>query len=135
MNPFKLFKQKSLPIEVKETLDIIDDISKFYHGNSFLKIQEYMKKCILNETEAFVKNIQSGTKPKQWVYVTLLNTSGDLLETGSYHIYRGILSPEGNELLKIYESAIDMYCTLGYLDLNSAEEQKETLKNNLKKIG
>lgn len=129
------FRQDKVPEEIKETLNIIDNIGKFYHGIAFLKIQEYMKKCVLTEPKAFIKNMRSGTRPNQWVFVTLINISGDMLESGTYHIYRGVLSPEGEELLKIYESAIDTYCTQGYLNLDSAEEQKDILKNNLKNMG
>jgi hypothetical protein len=67
----------------------------------------------------------------------IANTSGDMAESGQYHIYRGVLNPmgPGEDLLKIFDSAMDELVKLGDMDEKNAQEQKEAIRKNIQGVG
>ena len=123
----KFIKKIFAPKEVKITLNIIDEIGLNYLGTAYPKIKKYMETVILDETRAYVDNIQSGTNPREWVLLVIAKRAGDLLESGHYHLYRGVLNPmgEGIELLKIYDSAIDELHKMQFVDKKYANGEKK----------
>ena len=67
----------------------------------------------------------------------IANTSGDMVESGQYHIYRGVLNPmgPGEDLLNIFDSAMDELVKLGDIDEKNAQVQKEALRKNIQGVG
>ena len=80
--------------------------------------------------------IKQGETPRQWMYSTISNIAGDLVESGNYHIYRGVINPmgTGNELLKIFNKAIDKLVEMKVLDSERAEKEKGALQENIKSV-
>ncbi|MDR3568256.1 MAG: hypothetical protein P4L43_09540 [Syntrophobacteraceae bacterium] len=73
--------------------------------------------------------------PRDWVYAMLSNVAADLLESGGYHIYRGLLSAVGMALLTIFEGCDDELIKSGHIDAEYAAEQKRILRKNIKEMG
>ena len=67
----------------------------------------------------------------------ILNISGDMVESGQHHIYRGVINPmgPGQNLLKIFDSAMDELVKLGDTDKENAETQKKAIRENIKNVG
>ena len=38
-----------------------------------------------------IREQKPGGTPREWVYIQIGNVAGDMLESGQYHIYRGVL--------------------------------------------
>ena len=79
--------------------------------------------------------VKNNISPKRTAYSWINNDSGDILESGEYHIYRGTLNQTGDELLKIFDISTDELVKLGDMDKEKAYKQKENIRENIKSIG
>jgi len=103
------------------------------YNDVYEKINEMRKKS--NPSE-LVESINQGITLTQIVLTTIANVSGDMAESGKYHIYRGVLNPmHGVGLIKIYNSAIDELVSRGIIDKSSGEAEIKGLLNNIKNVG
>lgn len=61
----------------------------------------------------------------------------DLLASGKYHIYSGMLDPlrNGPQLLNVYNGVMEQACKDGYITKEELREQKEYLGECIKKVG
>jgi hypothetical protein len=100
----KLFGNK----ELKEALNIIDDAEKKFNNKAFVFVREHLEK-MYSANPKWLKKImkKNNTTIKEMTYNGMANFAGDLLESGKLHLYRGVLLPEGEDLLKLYEDIID----------------------------
>ena len=123
--------------EVKEALGILDEASQKFGSGGFDLVRGYVEKSILSDTEQFMDIVGKGRSVRKYVYSMIANTSGDMVESGQYHIYRGILNPmgPGEDLLKIFDSAMDELVRLGDTDKENAEEQKKAVRKNMQNMG
>ena len=104
------------------------------------KIENTLKrnKTDLNNNKMFNDN----KRLEQFIVAMISNYSGDFLESGQYHIYRGVLAPEGKELMQLYDYSMNKLIELNaiapdgnIIDNNYVNSQKEILINNLKTVG
>jgi len=125
------------PKEIRAALGILDEATYTFDNEAFQLVRNYVEKILLAKPEEFVSVVQNGMPPRQWIYTTIANIAGDLLESGSYHIYRGVLNPLGlgPDLLKLFDAAIDELTKLEALDTKRAEIEKEAIRENMKGAG
>ena len=102
-------------------------------------VRSIIEKALLTKPADLVRDIQesSGRTPREWVYSQIGNIAGNLLETGQYHIYRGVLNPmgPGGDLLKMYDATYDELVQMKAIDQDYANEQKEALRKNIQNVG
>ncbi len=67
----------------------------------------------------------------------IANLAGDWLETGKYHMYRGVLNPltGGESLLRVYNGTVDRLEEVGEISKDDAERNKKQLLDNIKSNG
>jgi len=123
--------------EVKEALGILEEASKEFGSGGFDLVKEYVEKSILSDTKQFLDVVRKGRSVRKYVYSMIANTSGDLAESGHYHIYRGVLNPmgPGEDLLKIFDAAMDELVRLGDTDAENAEKEKAAVRKNIETMG
>jgi hypothetical protein len=66
--------------------------------------------------------IQAGESHEAFIYNFVVHTCGDRLESGRYHIYRGILSFEGQLCQQLFEHAITAMIEKGEYTKEWADE-------------
>lgn len=146
-----LFLKKFFPSkEVKTALDILDKAdrefcSRDYHSTRghiernrvFQLIRGHIEKILFAHSDEFSEKIRQGASPRNWVYRTIANIAGDLVESGNYHIYRGVLNPlePGEELVEIFDMAVDKLVEMKVLDTEQAKKEKGALRENIKSVG
>ena len=123
--------------EVKEALRILEEENNKWDFGGFELVKSDIQKFILSNTKEFIDVIRNGRPVREYIYAVIANTSGNMAESGQYHIYRGVLSPmgPGRDLLKIFDSAIDELVILGEVDEETAQEQKEIIRKNMQDVG
>jgi len=123
--------------EVKEALGILEEASKEFGSGGFDLVKEYVEKSILSDTKQFLDVVHKGRSVRKYVYSMIANTSGDLAESGHYHIYRGVLNPmgPGEDLLKIFDAAMDELVRLGDTDAENAKKEKAAVRKNIETMG
>jgi hypothetical protein len=119
-------------------LNELNIAEKEYNNNSFYVIKEIMENGINKQYKEIIELINnSGRSPREWFYSVIGNKAGDLLETGRYHAYRGSLNIVGNDLLAIFDKSYDLLLQINArdIDIEFVNEQKETLRSNIKQMG
>ena len=133
----KFIKKILAPKEIKAVLGVLDEASYTFNSVAFQLVRDNIEKMILAQPHKFVDVIQKGMSPRQWVYTAITNIAGDLVESGNYHIYRGVLNPlgDGYSLLKLFDASIDQLTQIGVLDAKDAKKQKAAIRDNIKSVG
>ncbi|MDD5007537.1 MAG: hypothetical protein PHU49_01245 [Syntrophorhabdaceae bacterium] len=132
-------EQTTVPQEVKEALSALDEAGHRFQTEAFKMVRHMIEKSVSSNPEALISMIREsgGRTPREWVYSQIGNIAGDLLESGQYHIYRGVLNPmgPGNDLLKMFDATYDELLLLKAVDADYAKEQKAALRRGLQGVG
>jgi len=132
-------KRAFAPKEVKEALSEIESAEQMYDSTAFNLVRTHLERGLLAKPEKFVKLMQQRDKnwTREWVHSVIGNIAGDLLETGQYHIYRGVLNPmgPGEALLKMFDQTYDELLKMKATDSDYAEKQKQALREHIKTVG
>src|SRR4030042_2374008 len=117
-----------VPQEAKEGLGALDEAEHRFQNEAFKMVRHVIEKSVTANPDTLVSMIREsgGRTPREWVYSQIGNIAGDLLESGQYHIYRGVLNPmgPGNDLLKMFDATYDELLQMKAVDENYATEQK-----------
>jgi len=129
-------KQKPKDSEVKEIMEILDEIENKF-GTDFDVVREYVERGLDTNKEQFLELVQKSGSVHKYVYTVIANISGDMVESGQYHIYRGVLNPmgPGENLLKIFDFAMDELVKVSETNKEHAEAQKKAIRENIKNVG
>ena len=132
-------KKSNLSPEYEEIQKEIADFISERNNQASTDIIRILRLALTKDPENIINQIRDsdGISTKEWFQSIIGNISGDLLESGKYHIYRGVLNEAGNELLKIFDMSYDTLIKMHAkdIDLVYAKEQKETIRNNIKHLG
>jgi hypothetical protein len=99
----KLFSGLFVGKEIKDILGALDGFDvEFKKISSFDNVKQHAKKVILKNREEIKRiMLRDNVSPVRAAYSWINNISGDMLESGQFHIYRGTLDVMGKELLNI----------------------------------
>jgi hypothetical protein len=125
------------PTEVEDALDVLVEIAPNFDPRAFELVNKRVRASILAQPEAFSRVIRRGSPVRSWVWGAISNAAGDLLESGDFHAYRGVLDPTGpgEGLLRIFDSAADELCRLQAADAQFITRQKAALRENIATVG
>lgn len=133
-----MFKEIFVSKEIKAVLGVLDDLdSEFNKFLMFPEVKIRVKETLL-KNDKYISNIiiEQDIKPLRTAYSWINNISGDMLESGEYHIYRGTLNPTtGGELLQLYDISTDKLLELGDMDKAGACKHKEDVRRNIASTG
>ena len=133
MRMFKtLFTPKPIKLLLTQ-LDIFEDKIDL-PGFNLVK-QKVTRNIRLNEV-AFAKAItESHISSEQIIAAEVANVSGDMLETGEHCIYRGVLSPRGEQLMALFERALDELVRIGAISEEKKHEDVGGLRSTIRSVG
>lgn len=146
---FLFLKKFFPPKEVKIALDTLDEAEHEFcnrdyqltrghieRSRVFKLIRGHIEKLIFAYSKELVRKFGKAHL-RAWVYRNITNVAGDLVESGNYHIYRGVLNPmgPGEELVEIFDMAVDKLVEMRVLDTERAKKEKSTLRENIKGVG
>jgi hypothetical protein len=150
MYGFPFLKKFFPPKEVKTALDILDKADREFCNRNyrvqrghiersrvFQLIRGHIEKILFACSDEFSEKIRQGASSCHWVYRTIANVAGELVESGNYHIYRGVLNPmePGEELVEIFDMAEDKLVEMRVLNTEQAKKEKSVLRENIKSVG
>jgi len=133
----KWLKKLFVPEEVNTVLEILDGEKTQYNCSAFDMLYSTIKNIVISNSNTVLKQIKEGISPEQFTYSAIANLAGDLLESGKYHIYRGVLNPIGigKDLLEIFDTSVDKMILIGVVNKDYADEQKRGIRDNIKNVG
>lgn len=72
--------------------------------------------------ENYKLEIEAGGKHEAFIYNFIVQVTGDRLESGNNHVYRGVLDFQGNLLKQLFEHSIDTMSSSGEYTKEWADE-------------
>ena len=133
-----LNKFRKKPKEIGVVLDILDEAKCKLDSPAFKEVQEYIKRAIQKNISDVVRVVREEQQPpSHYVYSMIANVSGDWVESGEYHMHRGVLNPMGigAGLLTLFDTTQDELVRMGACDEKYAQEQKNGIRENIKTVG
>jgi len=147
-----LFSKLTAAKEVRAALGVLDEIActrvsnsgicipsanTWHDSEAFQIVRNEIEKVILAHSNEFVRMVQDGTSPREWVWSAISNIAGNHVESGEYHFYRGALNPlgPGEYLLQLYDTALDELVRMGAMEADYARQEKAALRKNIKDVG
>lgn len=125
--------------EIKAAQAAVEEAAYKYPTDAFRLVRIELDKLIRENADDIVRTIREsrGRTPREWVYCQIGNIAGDMLETGEYHIYRGVINPlgPGKDLLAMHDSTCDELVLMKAIDQVIADDQKTSLRRNLNNVG
>ncbi len=135
----KFLKKALAPKELKAAFGVLDEAAYRFQTRAFQIVKTAIETSLLTDPEGFINALKrsSGRSPRDWVYSQIGNVAGDMLESGEYHIYRGVLNPvgPGQNLLALFDASYDELLQLKAVTLDYANKQKSALRENIKEMG
>lgn len=84
----------------------------------------------------YVEQIRTGESHEAFIYNAIVHLTADKLESGHYHIYRGVLGPEGHQYMALFEHAIDtMIASGGYTKEWADKNLRAAVYKGIKEMG
>lgn len=129
---FGFFRPKPLKL-IHSALDTLDHE---WALSSFSLVRGQVDRLIETHKATFITSIQSGQcTPRQIAVAQIANCSGDLLESGTLHIYRGILSPTGEGVMAVFRRSLAEMVTMGHATEADAAEQVSCVLSSIRMVG
>lgn len=138
MGLFSMFQKK--PQEVKDTLAALDVVLNEIAGKGVLVLPDSVKTSVIKTvTEGEEKTIasikQDGLSPRTLALLLLSNVLGSHLASGQFHIYRGVLSMPGTEMLKAFRFIVEELVKTGYHTNEAVQEDMEWVQRQIQNAG
>ena len=131
---WKIFPPFEVEATRKEFQRFINESDDMNAGR--LVAEQLVNRSIRQSAEAIVRGIRfDGEKVEK---VALLITAGILrfhLKSGTYHVYRGVLTNAGNGMYAIWRRAVSRMTEAGYLSEEEASEIRNSIAQELKGVG
>jgi len=127
----RLFPSK----EMKMVIRAMKEAENVLNNYSFYIIKNVILKNIYNNPKKVSENLKKSSSTIEWVYSIISNISGDYVESGHYHMYRGMLNSQGQDLLKLFDDSTDELLKMGAIDETFAKEQKNMVRLNIRHVG
>lgn len=134
----RIFKKMRAAPEVRNVLKVLDAAEVKHGSPGFALVREVIERSALDNPEPLVHAVRAGLSPHQAVYTQLANVAGDHLESGRFHVHRGVLDPTSataKSLLQLHDSALDDLVSEGFISSTQAEKQKRDLRTALSQVG
>lgn len=132
----KLYEHNfDIPAEVQQCLEELKILESKLDNTSFPLIKPQVTKLIKDKEKTIYSIRESKMSPRYLVLLLISNVSGDSLATGQYHVYRGRLSMEGQELLKLFNYAISEMEKNGFQSKEETEKDRVWIREQINSVG
>lgn len=140
LNKIKMFFSTSS--EISAVLDAIATVRYEYASNDMREsvaagetILEATKRIKRDKVAIadFMKH--EGRRPTHMALTIIFNISKEALSFGRYHVYRGVLSPEGLGYLYVYKKTLELLEEKGFMDEDDVELNLDIIRRNIKEVG
>jgi len=129
--------------EVTELLDRIEVVRRGVPGELIHLsgplldlLLETVKKWKQNHVDDYAAQVRGGESHEAFIYNYLVHATADKLESGHYHVYRGVLGMEGMQYKSLFEHEINtMVARGGYTKEWADKNLRETVSKGIKEIG
>lgn len=116
---------------VKRVMDVLAEIDRAQLIPGFELVKDGIQEQLKDRVRTQVSIEEDGLSPDGLIYLLASNVANAQLCSGSHHIYRGVLSMSGRQLLAAYEKASEM---MVQCDIHSQDEHDRDMQSIEKEI-
>lgn len=129
---FKIFLSK----EVRGCLKVLDELEPEFN-REFWIVKDHIKRKVKLNSREIKELLARGKNLKIWALDTILSVSQNLLTSGEYHLYRGVINPTGAGfgLIDIFETALRKLVEINQITEANAQLLRGTLTNQIGQAG
>jgi hypothetical protein len=133
---FRTNGKKLKPNSKEVLLSALDGAENVLNNDSFSLVRIHFENEIKKDADKILNWIEEyNSSPLSWIYSKTSNISGDMVESGKYHIYRNALNETGQKLLKLFDDSTDKLYEQGDIKKDYANSQKKNIREYIKGIG
>lgn len=129
---FGLFTPKEIKL-FRNGLDLLEH--RLGTSFSFTRIRQVIEADIGRAPQPYIDAIKNSPSPEQVAATSVANAAGDLVESGELCIYRGLLSPAGEEMLKLYSDCLGFLLSSGFIDEATRAKEMTAIRRNIASVG
>ena len=124
------------PKPLKLIHSALDTLEHEWALSSFSLVRGHVDRLNQTQRASLISAVQSGEyTPRQIAVAQVANCSGDLLESGTLHIYRGILGPTGEGVMAVFRRSLAEMVTMGHATEADAAEQVSCVLTSIRMVG
>lgn len=134
---FKNRFSRRMNVEASTALSQLDVLKYDFNNNAYLRVYDFLSEAIRSNQEDVAHQIQKLGSAKYFVYDRIAIVVLDFIESGDFHIYRGVLNPlsDGKDLVRIYENVTQEMLAGGHITKDLHESLLTTLKQSIAESG
>ncbi len=123
---------------VKKILNALDEVEASVNNRDYVIIKKILEEKVRKNKKAINKWEESGDfDPLIFVYDKSLSTGVDLLFSGEYHMYRGVLNPmrQGPSILSIVNCIVNKLVEIGDYSKEDDVAIQQHIKEGISNVG
>ena len=136
MNPFKIIENRKIISVYSQTLN---DMDKYFINHAMDNNYALIKSKINKHIKANLSDWRLGfyQEPNHQVPLlyAIVDVSRNLLSTGRYNYHLGLLRPDGEDLLKIFDTAAGLLVEFGKTDKADVKAARKDLMDAIAIVG
>lgn len=122
--------------EIAEIINELDEIEEEEGGEGVGLLRKSIIDGLIFDVERTRKALGAGVGNEREFCVDIIYKVLEReLPNGGFHIYRGVLSAEGQELLKLWDFVVEEMEMLGNLEESDVEAEQEWMRDQIAKVG
>lgn len=124
------------PSAIKSIIESLDLLEQRIGSSAFTLARSQVEAHMKQDPKPYCDAISvEKTRPAQVAAASIANFSGDILESGSLCIYRGVLGLEGEAMMQVFQSSLGELVSLGAATKQQAAEQLSAVRASIKTVG
>ena len=123
------------PDEVKATIIELQVIMERFSGPCWKIIQPDIVELIQDREKTIISIRENGMEPKHLAMLLTTNVIGMHVQSGQYHIYRGILGTIGEDMVRVWNLVQEAMKIQGYISESDVVEDNKWLEEQIAMVG
>ena len=129
---FGIFTSKEIKL-FRKGLDLLEH--RIGTSPSFVEMRRLIEEDMKRSEAPYIEAIRNSKSPVQVAATTISNGAGDVVESGRLSLYRGVLSPAGEDMFKLYKNCMNVLVDTGFISPEKRTEEFAAVSRNIKTVG
>jgi hypothetical protein len=129
-------KEVAASEEMRSVLGVIDEMEDEEGAEGFRLIKQLVVDMVVADPDKTISSLKDdGLSARTLTLLLTLNILGEELTSGKHHTYRGVLSANGDRLLRLWDFAVKQQKQSGYYDEEEAQNDLKWIREGIKTVG
>ncbi len=121
--------------EVKECIQKLDAYIDQANIFSSIELKRKVKELLKDEGKTLISLRDDNLSVEQLVWLLISNVVSEMLISGKFHTYRGVLNVEGDNLRSLWRKSVNELHSSGYYSDDEYQKDMDWMREELVKVG